>query len=274
MKYRLPVVAGHFYPSSPEQLNRELVELFADINESEIKPKALIVPHAGYYYSGAIAASAYACLKQLKHNIDRVIIFGPSHQCPLQGCATPSHDVFVTPLGEIPIDKITCNKLVQLGLAKQFDDAHSWEHSLEVQLPFLQKSLDEFQLVPITVGLVPPDQISKILNAIIEPSKTHSLETEYLDDDLLENIIVISTDLSHYHNYQQAQEIDANTISEILALNDNIQPRDACGYNALNGFLRYCNNAGWKIKLAAHANSGDISGNKKEVVGYASFIAY
>ena len=280
MKYRLPVVSGRFYPSSPELLRNELAQYFASVDEAniqaEISPKALIVPHAGYYYSGTVAAYAYTYLKNLNQPIDRVILLGPSHQFPLQGCAVPSHDVFVTPLGEIPVDRAACEHLLELGLVHEEDKAHNWEHSLEVQLPFLQSRFNYFNILPITVGAVQPDQISKILKTLLKPSTALSQDS-ITQVDLLNTLIIISTDLSHYHNYEKAQFLDADTVAAILHLDPSLQPQDACGYFALNGFLRFCKCNSWQIQLVNQANSGDIDGlpeSKKEVVGYASFIAY
>ncbi|NQY35494.1 MAG: AmmeMemoRadiSam system protein B [Alteromonadaceae bacterium] len=280
MKYRLPVVSGRFYPSSPEQLRKELADCFAKVDETDIQadicPKALIVPHAGYYYSAAVAAYAYTYLKNLTLPIDRVILLGPSHQFPLQGCAVPSQDVFVTPLGEVPVDRAACEHLLQLGLVQEQDKAHTWEHSLEVQLPFLQSTFNFFQILPITVGAVQPDEINKILQTVLNPAAALS-EGISTQVNLVNTLIIVSTDLSHYHSYEEAQLLDASTAAAILRLDASLQPQDACGYCALNGFLRFCQCNDWQIKLVNQANSGDIDGlseSKKEVVGYASFIAY
>ena len=157
MKYRLPAVAGSFYPAQAAQLNHEIMLLLSGVKlpvtvkkilESKV-PKALIVHHAGYCYSGALAASAYACLKKSANAIHRVILLGPSHQVALQGCAIPSHNIFTSPSGEIRIDQQACQQLVDSGLASVNDQAHAWEHSLEVQLPFLHFCLPSFLLVPI-----------------------------------------------------------------------------------------------------------------------------
>lgn len=259
MNSRMPAVAGSFYPASPATLNTELGGFFAATRTSEeMTAKALIVPHAGYYYSGAIAAHAYARLKN--NAIERVILLGPSHRVFLQGCAVPGYDLFTTPLGDIRVDRQNCQRLCQAGLAQQLDQAHRQEHALEVQLPFLQYRLtNDFQILPITVGEATPTQVGKVLTALA---------------DLPDSLIVISTDLSHYHPYAQARALDRDTISRIIDFNPNIKPEDACGCYALNGLLHFAQALNWRIKLLKHANSGDINHNKNEVVGYASFILY
>lgn len=263
MKYREPAVAGRFYPACANQLSGELNSFFATLPCPDKIPKALIVPHAGYYYSGAVAAHAFATIKAVADDIQRVILLGPSHRCYLQGCAVPSHDIFVTPLGDINIDKANCKKLIELGLAKEFDQAHQQEHSLEVQLPFLQHCLKDFELLPIVVGSTQPKEVSNVLTALA---------------DLPNTLLVISTDLSHFHPYHEAQQLDARTIERILDYDDTLLGEDACGCHAVNGLLRYSKDKGWQNTLVKHANSGDITPDnnnaKQEVVGYASFVMY
>lgn len=257
MKYRNPAVAGTFYPSEPQQIDAAMTEMFADLQYPNQLPKALIVPHAGWYYSGRIAAHAYRYLNQHADEIKRIVLLGPSHRCYLQGCAVPSHDYFVTPLGEIPIDTKNCARLRQLGLAQLYDQAHLQEHALEVQLPFLQHCLNAFELLPITVGDCTPDSVAKVLA---------------LFADLPGTLIVISTDMSHFHSYTEATNLDAQTIERIEHCDDTLKPEDACGCFAVNGMLHFSKLRGWQPKLQYKANSGDINHSKKEVVGYASFI--
>jgi len=259
MKDRNPVVAGSFYPESPQELKQDLSHMLSPCSSSEVFPKGLIVPHAGYCYSGNIAATGYATLKQFKDTIKRVILLGPSHRVYLHGCAVPHYDYFCTPLGKVPVDEQACRQLVDAGLLGQGDQPHALEHSLEVQLPFLQTCLDDFQLVPIVVGEASPQEVSKILN--------------FFSDDP-ENLVVVSSDMSHYHSDQEARILDKKTIEAILAFNLNIQPYDACGCHAVNGLLDYAHQHKWHIKLLDHGNSGDTSGDKSKVVGYASFILY
>ncbi|MFT6925797.1 MAG: AmmeMemoRadiSam system protein B [Psychromonas sp.] len=260
MKYRTAAVAGSFYPATAEQINQELSLFLNTPLASEIQAKALIVPHAGYCYSGAVAGYAYSYLKSIAHNIHRVILLGPSHRVALQGCAISSCDCFATPLGLIPIDKDAYVQLLNKNLVSISDQAHLLEHSLEVQLPFLQGSLQNFVLVPILVGQCSTQQVCKIL--------------ETLEVNEPGTLVVVSSDLSHYHSYQQAQILDNRTIQHILNYDHHLEGEDACGCYAVNGLLSYAKKQHWPIKLLKKANSGDTFGSKKEVVGYASFILY
>ena len=260
MKYRKAVVAGSFYPDSAEQINEALGIFLNVATEPQIQPRALIVPHAGYCYSGAIAGSAYAYLKNFSSKIKRVILLGPSHRVPLQGGAISSCDFFSTPLGEIPVDRESYALLLQKKLVETCDDAHLLEHSLEVQLPFLQSCLHDFSLVPIVVGQCLSKSISEILNVldVNEPS----------------TLVVVSSDLSHFHSYKKAQLLDQITIEQILNYEYGLAGEDACGCYAVNGLVRYAKSQNWHVTLVDKANSGDICGRKSEVVGYASFVFY
>ena len=260
MKYRTAVVAGHFYPESAKQLRAEVRSFVGSVTEPEIQAHALIVPHAGYCYSGGVAGCAYAYLKSIATDIKRVILLGPSHRVALQGCAISSYDAFSTPLGQIDVANECYRKLLKLGLVSISDPAHLLEHSLEVQLPFLQYCLNDFQIVPIVVGQCQPHTINEILSAL------------QVNDS--SNLVVVSSDLSHYHPYQQAKILDNITINKILNYNNTLAWEDACGCFAVNGLLDYANSQKWQIKLAKKANSGDVLGGKKEVVGYASFVLY
>ncbi len=260
MKYRGPVVAGSFYPASPQQLNTELDSFLVVIPELNVAPHALIVPHAGYCYSGAVAGEAYAYLKDIADDIKRVIVLGPSHRVPLQGCAISNYDVFSTPLGKIDVASDCYKKLLKSALVSFCDSAHLFEHSLEVQLPFLQACLQDFTIVPIVVGQCPPQLVSDLLSV--------------LQADDPSTLVVVSTDLSHYHSYQQAQILDSQSIEKILNYESILHGQDACGCYAVNGLLDYAAKQGWNIKLTAQANSGDTLGSKDQVVGYASFILY
>ncbi|WP_019615162.1 AmmeMemoRadiSam system protein B [Psychromonas ossibalaenae] len=260
MKYRGPVVAGSFYPASPEQLNTQLHTFLAVSPEQNLIPHALIVPHAGYCYSGAVAGEAYVYLNAIASEIKRVIVLGPSHRVPLQGCAISNYDVFSTPLGKIHVASDCYKKLLKSALVSFCDSAHLFEHSLEVQLPFLQSCLQDFTIVPIVVGQCPPSLVSDLLNT--------------LEADQPSTLVVVSTDLSHYHSYRQAQLLDSQSIEKILSNDNNLHGQDACGCYAVNGLLDYAAKKGWKIKLTAQANSGDTLGDKQQVVGYASFVLY
>lgn len=265
MNVRIPAVAGSFYPDNVEQLKQQLANFLDEEPIGDIVPKALIVPHAGYCYSGAIAGHAFSYLQKIKNSLQRVILLGPSHQVPLRGCAVPSSDVFVTPLGDVSIDQSACQQLQMLGLANHSDQAHQWEHALEVQLPFLQTCLTKFDLIPIVVGACQPKDVAALLTALLSEQAQNTL-------------IIVSTDLSHYHGYDEAQALDNDTIERIVALSSDIAPQNACGCYALNGLLNFSAQQAWKIKLISKANSGDseevASANKTQVVGYASFILY
>lgn len=256
---RPAAVAGSFYSSSAAELQQNINDMLVVPLLPNYCPKALIVPHAGYYYSGIIAANAYAYLSKQQCNINRVVLIGPSHRVYLQGCAVPSYQTFSTPLGTISIDRKSCQHLLNLNLVSQTNEAHDLEHSLEVQLPFLQTCLTDFELVPIVIGQATSKDVSCILAEFSQQTDT---------------LIVASSDLSHFHNYVDCQKLDNKTIHAILNFDTSIQPEDACGCKAVNGLLDYASQQYWEISLIDHGNSGDISGDKDSVVGYASFILH
>jgi len=267
MKYREPAVAGRFYPAKPTELICQLDEYFKDQSSISLVPKALIVPHAGYFYSGEVAATAFQILKNSAHMFKRVVLIGPSHHVGLEGGAVPDADWFVTPMGNVAIDKQGAESLIAAKLAVKSERAHHWEHSLEVQLPFLQYCLNDFTLLPVVIGDSQPEVVKRILEfAEKEPS----------------TLIVVSSDLSHYHPYDEANDLDFDTIENILALHTDINPQQACGCNSINGLLEYAKEQMWQIKCIRYTNSGDVvarherrsPSNSDEVVGYASFILY
>ncbi len=257
---REPAVAGSFYTDSARQLKAQVDDFLAVEGESEIQPKALIVPHAGYCYSGAVAGEGYACLKNYADKIKRVVLLGPSHRVYLKGCAISSYQYFNTPLGQIETDSDAYQQLLNANLVEVVDPAHQQEHSLEVQLPFLQEALNDFKIVPIVVGISGPENIREILNLL----QVNSPET----------LVVISSDLSHYNPYELANTLDDITIKRILNHDNTLAGEDACGCHAINGLLAYSNQQNWQVKLVKHANSGDVSTIKDRVVGYASFVLY
>jgi len=260
MKYRRAVVAGHFYPESAQQLRAQVGPYLIAPVKPEIRAHALIVPHAGYCYSGSVAGEAYAYLKSIASDIKRVILLGPSHRVALRGCAICDYDAFSSPLGAVKVNKEHDQELLLHNLVSVSEQAHISEHSLEVQLPFLQSCLIDFQIVPIVVGYCQAYRVSRILNTL----KANNSST----------LVVVSSDLSHYHPYQQARLLDEKTISQILNYDGTLQGDNACGCFAVNGLLDYAKSVQWKIRLINKANSGDILGDKREVVGYASFILY
>ncbi|MCG9737817.1 AmmeMemoRadiSam system protein B [Shewanella insulae] len=266
MKYRQAAVAGQFYPAEPTLLMQQLTHYFDETPNFQIVPKALILPHAGYLFSGEVAAKAVSLLRNRPSGYRRVLLLGPSHYVGLNGCALPRSDRFITPLGEIPIDRIGIEQLLNRRLAIASDMAHQREHALEVELPLLQFCLDDFLLLPVVVGAASPEAVCHLIQAIA-------------DNDTL---IVVSSDLSHYHPYVDANRIDTDTRSHILALDPHLAPEQACGCDALNGLLAYAKLMQWQIKCVTHTNSGDVMArvqargprDDEEVVGYASFALY
>jgi len=256
---RPPAVAGTFYSDDPVELKKQLSDYLKLDNGAthQLKGlKALIVPHAGYIYSAPIAASAYQLLTD-KTAFNNVVLIGPSHVVPFKGIAGSSATYFSTPLGKIPLDTIKLKELEQLGFTKQYDPAHALEHSLEVQLPFLQTTLKNFTLIPLVVGEASIEQVFEVLGFLWGDSRT---------------LIVISTDLSHYQDYETAQYLDNATNQAILGLApSNISYENACGRTPLNALLRLAKLKELKVKLLDLKNSGDTSGNKERVVGYGSW---
>lgn len=219
-------------------------------------PRALVVPHAGYIYSGAVAASAYATLTERRAEISRVILLGPNHRVPLQHIAATSAQSFTTPLGDIAIDRDCIDELQARGLVIIDDAPHREEHSLETQLPFLQKTLDSWQLVPLVVGSVPYQQVAELLDG-------------FIDDH--QNLIVVSSDLSHFHHYREAQSLDAQTQQLIQQRRPELSPQQACGSYPLNGLLHLANRRHFDVVTLMMCNSGDTSGDRERVVGYGSY---
>lgn len=255
---RQPAVAGMFYPAEASALHEMITGLLADAEPGEQAPKAIIAPHAGYVYSGPVAASAYARLRQARDTITRVVLLGPSHRVPLLGLALPETDEFLTPLGAIPLDQTGMQAISALPQVKRLDAAHAMEHSLEVQLPFLQEILSQFSLVPLVVGEATPEEVAEVLEILWGGEET---------------LIVISSDLSHYHDYQTARHIDAETRDAIEALRpDRIGYDQACGRNGLNGLLTLARRRGLHIETVDLRNSGDTAGPRDQVVGYGAWV--
>jgi len=256
IRIRPPSVAGMFYPADADTLTQQVDAMLAQANcTAAIHPKALIAPHAGYIYSGPVAASAYALLRDMEY-IRRVVLLGPVHRMPVLGLALPEADFFSTPLGEIPLDKKTMERIAHLPQVVWSEAAHAMEHSLEVHLPFLQRVLGEFQLVPLAVGDATPEDVAGVLDML------------WGDD---ETLIVISSDLSHYLPYQQAQQADRITADSILAKQWPINHEQACGATPINGLLATSDKHGLTPHLLDLRNSGDTAGDKQRVVGYGAF---
>ena len=221
---RQPAVSGSFYPANPEQLHLMLNEYLSDAATDAKPPKAIIVPHAGYIYSGPIAASAYARLIKAHDRITRVVLIGPSHRVAFRGLAVSRAETFSTPLGNVPVDQAAVQTIVQLPFVEYLDQAHTYEHSLEVQLPFLQEVLDNFEIVPIVAGDASPGQVSQVLDMLWGGDET---------------LIVISSDLSHYHDYASAQQMDKATSRLIEKLQyEHLASESACGKVPVSGLLK------------------------------------
>lgn len=255
---RPAAVAGLFYPGTAAALARELRDLLARGRPPALAaaPKALIVPHAGYVYSGPVAASAYALLEPRRGIIRRVVLLGPVHRVPVRGLALPGVDAFETPLGRVAVDRELAGRLAALPQVVTSRAAHAREHSLEVQLPFLQQVLDDFTLLPLAVGDATPEEVAEVLDALWGGDET---------------LIVISSDLSHYLPYEQARRIDAATCDAIGRLDARLDHDQACGGTPINGLLRAAHRHGLRAHLLDLRNSGDTAGERERVVGYAAF---
>ncbi|HTQ76604.1 MAG TPA: AmmeMemoRadiSam system protein B [Burkholderiales bacterium] len=256
---RPAAVAGMFYPGDAARLNAELDELLDGVERFEPRlafPKALIVPHAGYIYSGPVAAAAYEELAPARGLVRRVVLLGPVHRVPVRGLALPESDAFETPLGRIPLDQAAARSLAGLPQVVRSGAAHAQEHALEVQLPFLQRMLGTFSLVPLAVGMANAAEVAEVLERLWGGPET---------------LIVISTDLSHYHRYEEARRIDAATLARIAAFVTDLDHDEACGATPLNGFLGVARAKGLAIRPVAACNSGDTAGGRDRVVGYSSF---
>jgi MEMO1 family protein len=257
---RPPAVAGMFYPANREQLHTDVQTYLnaIDTPRADQVPKAIIVPHAGYVYSGPVAASAYARLAPARDRIHRVVLLGPSHRVAFRGLATSSADSFTTPLGEVPLDCTAIDSLANLPQVQHLDEAHALEHSLEVHLPFLQEVLDDFQLVPLVVGDARPAEVAEVLERLWGGPET---------------LIVISSDLSHYHDYATAQRLDRHTSEAIEDLRaEAVHSEDACGCVPVSGLLYLAREHGLNASTVDLRNSGDTAGPRDKVVGYGAYV--
>ncbi|NVJ59866.1 MAG: AmmeMemoRadiSam system protein B [Gammaproteobacteria bacterium] len=257
---RPTAVAGLFYPDDPQELT-EAVENYIEQGKDSDLPdvKALITPHAGYIYSGAIAGSAYKALIHRKEPIERVILFGPAHRLGFKGVADSQCVSFRSPLGEISLDRETLDSLVEQRLVKAFAQSHSEEHCLEVQLPFLLKSIsNNFKLIPLLVGDETSDKVATLLEQIWMPT----------------DLIVVSSDLSHYLPYEQANERDQQTTESICQLEKNISGFQACGSRPIVGLNIFAAKKGWEVRCLDRRNSGDTAGDKQRVVGYGAYALF
>ena len=259
---RAPAVAGMFYPGESRELAQALTDLLGaaahDAPERAV-PKAIIAPHAGYIYSGPVAASVYALLAPARRSITRVVLLGPTHRVAVRGLALPKCSAFATPLGTVEIDSAAVEALRGLPQVVVSAQAHALEHSLEVHVPFLQTAIERFTLVPLAVGQVSVQEVAEVLDALWGGPET---------------LIVVSSDLSHYLPYADAQAVDRATAQAILGLATDISHEQACGATPVMGLTHPARRRGLKPELIDLRNSGDTAGDKNRVVGYGSFAFY
>ena len=259
-RQRQPEVAGVFYPADPKALKQQLEGFLSGLQPTlRQPPKALIAPHAGYAYSGAVAAHAYIELLPLRHQVERVVLLAPAHRLAFSGIAYSQADSFLTPLGAIPIAKTSLESLDDLPQVQALEQAFNDEHSVEVQLPFLQLLLEHFQLLPLLVGQSTPEAVSAVLERLWGGDETR---------------IVISSDLSHFLDYSSAQAFDLRTAAAIEALDyERLDYHSACGRTAISGLLHSARQRdGIQVTRLDLRNSGDSAiGNRDQVVGYGAF---
>lgn len=255
---RPPAVAGRFYPGVAAELDAVVNRLLAGVRSlATSSPKGVIAPHAGYVYSGPIAATAYASLRARATQIQTVVLLGPAHRVHLDGLALPAADRFATPLGEIEIDPALAASVLELPQVIRSEQAHALEHSLEVHLPFLQRLIPAFTLLPLLVGDASPTAVAEVLERVWGGPET---------------LIVVSSDLSHYHDYAEAQRLDQATAAWIASTRTpGLDPRRACGARCIDGLLEYGRRHPLALDLLDLRNSGDTAGPRDQVVGYAAF---
>jgi len=265
---RPPAVAGTFYPNDADILRSEIdglmdAALHSDAVSGDVSPKAIIVPHAGLMFSGSLAALGFATVRALKDTIKRIVIIGPAHRMAFQGIALARADQFATPLGNMRCDLPALQKALALPHVQMLDDAHTLEHGLEIELPFIQRLFGEdadIGIVPLLVSRCSPRQVHEVIEKLWGGPET---------------LIVISSDLSHFHDYDTAKKMDNRTRAMIENFDaENIDTNDACGALPVAGMLIAARNRGMKIKTLGMRNSGDVTGDKSRVVGYGAWAVY
>jgi AmmeMemoRadiSam system protein B len=255
---RRAAVAGLFYPADPNELESTVEDLLTHckVKHGSGRICALIVPHAGYVYSGPVAAEAFALLRAEHQHAGRVVIIGPAHRVWFRGIAVPSAGAFVTPFGNIPLDTAAISEIADLPSVVVDDEPHADEHALEVELPFLQTVLGSLRIVPVLVGWAAPREVAEVLSRL-------------WDDDTL---IVASSDLSHYLRYENARRRDCATAEAIERLDETaIDFEDACGALPVRGLLIEAKRRGLSIERLDLRNSGDTAGDRNQVVGYGAW---
>lgn len=256
---RQPAVAGTFYPADRAELQAQVTAMLAAVSETHEAPKALIVPHAGYVYSGPVAASAYAALRPLRGTIETVVLLGPSHRVYFRGLAAPDAYEFGIPTARIAVDQNRIDDVIEaFPFVQRLPQAHQLEHSLEVHLPFLVEVLGAFRLVPLVVGDATPQQVEQVLDRLWGDART---------------LIVISSDLSHYHDYATARRLDGEAASAIEALEpQHLNGELACGYLPVSGLLLAARRHHATPERVDLRNSGDTAGPRDQVVGYGAWL--
>ena len=257
---RPAAVAGRFYPDDATELAAVVDEFVATASLDSAAgpaPKAIIAPHAGYPYSGPIAGSAYACVQAAA--VERVVMFAPAHRWPVPGLALPASTAFETPLGTVPVDTDAAQRASRFDFVATIDAAHVEEHAIEVQLPFLQRRLGHvFRLVPFVVGWATTDQVEAVMEELWGGAET---------------LIVISSDLSHLHDYDTARRLDADTSAAIENLSpQSLQARGACGHVSIQALLSVAARCGLTARTMDLRNSGDTAGERSEVGGYGAYV--
>ncbi len=253
---RPAAVAGLFYPRDPQELSATVAALLAEQHVPAQPPKALIVPHAGYAYSGKVAAQAYASLGSAARALRRVLLLGPSHREWFRGLAVPTVRAFATPLGQVRVDTAAVSRLCALPSVMRSDAAHALEHSLEVQLPFLQHVAPSAEIVPVVAGDASPAEVAAAIEELWDGAET---------------LIVVSSDLSHYHSYRTARALDEATAQAIVGGRTDLLGEQACGCVLVNGLSLAVRAHGLRAAVLDLRNSGDTAGDKQRVVGYGAF---
>ncbi len=260
MNVRQPAVAGMFYPQDRLILEQTIKQFIAQAEQYNPPPKALIVPHAGYIYSGYTAAQAYASLQSKSATIKKIVLLGPAHTMYFKGIAYDPATYVATPLGDIEQDTGLLAKISSLPYVYSLPQAHQKEHCLEVQWPFCQVLFNQFTLLSLVVGETEPEQVAELLELVWGGDET---------------LIIISSDLSHYLAYNEAQKEDTQTCLAISTLNfESLIHHNACGFYPLRGFLHYARQHQLCGRLVDLRNSGDTAGSKERVVGYSSYHFY
>ena len=254
---RRPAVAGAFYPRGAQELESTVEALLSQAKERKLGGLCgIVAPHAGYLYSGLIAGEAFSLLAGSSDAPNRILVIGPPHYVPVRGIVAPSSSAFATPLGDVAVDVGAVESLRDAGLVTIDDTPHAPEHALEVELPFLQRVLEDFTIVPLLVGAASPEQVARVIETVLGKR----------------TLLVVSTDLSHYLDYATAERRDLATAGTIERLDyATLGPNDACGFSALNGALCAASRCGWTVTRLDLRNSGDTSGEKWRVVGYGAW---